>query len=191
MTLSDSVSIRRIDARWRPLEGAGLDHVTLSIDAERIVARGVVIGERAGVRYGVYYRVDLDPLWRVREVALGAADGRGLHLLSDGQGHWTTGQGAPLPQFDGCFDVDLSATPFTNTPPIRRNAWKTGERAHLRMVYVPFDSFEPVADGQIYTCLEPGRRFLYEAADGSFRSELTIDEDGLVVDYPSLFAREP
>ena len=62
-------------------------------------------------------------------------------------------------------------------------------KSQLRMVYVPFDTFEPIVDGQTYTCIEPGRRFLYEAADRSFSAELSIDGDGLVTDYPSLFER--
>ncbi len=50
-------------------------------------------------------------------------------------------------------------------------------------------SFEPEVDGQRYTCIEPGRLFLYEAIDRSFQAHLTVDEDGLVVDYPTLFTR--
>jgi hypothetical protein len=59
----------------------------------------------------------------------------------------------------------------------------------FRMVYIPFDTFRPTVDGQIYTCLEDGRLYRYEAADRSFTTELTVDEDGLVIDYPTLFHR--
>ena len=31
--------------------------------------------------------------------------------------------------------------------------------------------------------------FRYEAVDGSFAADITVDADGLVVDYPSLFVR--
>ena len=33
------------------------------------------------------------------------------------------------------------------------------------------------------------RLYRYEAADRSFTADLTVDEDGLVIDYPGLFAR--
>lgn len=180
---------RAVTARWRSLEADGLDHVTVEAAVDRIVARGAVIGSRGGVPYGVYYRIDCALDWGVREVAIGAADGRGLHLLTDGRGEWATGNGEPIAALDGCLDVDLAGTPFTNTLPIRRLSWEPGERRELRMAYVPFDSFEPIADGQSYTCLEPARRFLYQAADRSFEAELAVDADGLVTDYPSLFAR--
>ncbi|MFD1704242.1 putative glycolipid-binding domain-containing protein [Methylopila henanensis] len=180
---------RPLTARWRSLEGDGLDHVVVAPEDGRVVFRGAVIGARGGAPYGVYYRIDCDAGWRVRELALGSVDGRGLHLVSDGRGHWANGVGEPLPQFDGCLDVDLAGTPLTNTLPIRRRAWTPGETAELRMVYVPFDSYVPAVDGQIYTCLEPGRRFHYQAADRSFEAVLSIDSDGLVTDYPGLFTR--
>ena len=50
-------------------------------------------------------------------------------------------------------------------------------------------SFTHVAVGRIHSRLEPGRRFLYLAAERSFGAELAVDEDGLLTDCPSLFAR--
>ncbi|MGQ4273485.1 putative glycolipid-binding domain-containing protein [Terrihabitans sp. B22-R8] len=183
------LAARPLTARWRSLDGAGLDHVTITAQGGTIVARGTVIGDRGGTPYGVFYRVDCDADWHVKEVAIGTAGGQGLHLLSDGAGHWSNGVGEHLAHLDGCVDVDLAGTPFTNTLPIRRRDWAAGERAEMRMVYIPFDSFVPVVDAQIYTCLEPGKRFLYEAADRSFSAELAVDGDGLVTDYPTLFSR--
>ena len=184
------IPVRPVTARWLSLDCGGLDHAVIAPEQGRIVVRGSIIGARGGVApYGVYWRLDLDEAWRTRELAIGTTDGRGLHLLSDGAGHWANGTGEPLPEFDGCRDVDLAGTPFTNTLPIRRRPWEEGMRAETPMVYVPFDSFEPVVDRQIYTCLEPGRRFLYEAADRTFSAELVVDSDGLVTDYPGLFSR--
>ena len=89
-----------------------------------------------------------------------------------------------------CIDIDLAGTPFTNTLPIRRlNLTRRSGTAKLRMLYVPFDSFEPTVDGQHYTCLEDGRLYRYQAEDGSFTADLPVDEDGLVLDYPTLFRR--
>lgn len=61
--------------------------------------------------------------------------------------------------------------------------------AKLKMLYVPFDSFEPTVDGQHYTCLEDGKLYRYQAEDRSFTADLPVDEDGLVIDYPTLFQR--
>lgn len=176
--------------RWRPLEGEGLEHLTIRPTAGGIRAEGVVIGSRDAQPYGVRYRIDCDDAWRVRSFAIENTAGLRLELLSDGEGHWQHPSGMPAAAFDGCIDIDLSGTPFTNTLPIRRLVLKPGDgTARLTILYVPFDTFEPFVDGQRYTCLIPGRRYLYEADDGTFRAELPVDEDGLVTDYPTLCER--
>ncbi|HXV30041.1 MAG TPA: putative glycolipid-binding domain-containing protein, partial [Sinorhizobium sp.] len=180
--------------RWRPLEGEGLEHLTIrAIDASNgavIRAESVLIGERGGAAYGVRYRIDCDGGWRVMSLSLDTTDGRGLHLLSDGAGYWRMADGTALPRFDGLIDIDLAGTPFTNTLPIRRlDLTRRSGTAKLKMLYVPFDSFEPTIDGQHYTCLEDGKLYHYEAEDRSFSADLPVDEDGLVIDYPTLFQR--
>ena len=64
-----------------------------------------------------------------------------------------------------------------------------GRPAAFQMLYVYFDRLVPVTDGQRYTCLEPGRRFLFEATDGGFTSEIEFDDYGLVQNYPGLYQR--
>jgi uncharacterized protein len=175
--------------RWRPVGFDGLEHLTLRAGPLGVTASGVVIGERDGRSFGVSYQIECDAAWRVRVLDLRMTDGRALSLRSDGDGHWRSGAGEKLPEFDGCIDIDLASTPFTNTLPIRRLALPAGGRAELSMVYVPFDDLFPVVDRQIYTAVKPGAHYLYEAADGSFAAELEVDTDGLVTDYPTLFLR--
>ena len=90
---------------------------------------------------------------------------------------------------DGCIDVDFTFTCFTNTLPVRRTGYETGQARSFQMLYVYSDSLVPLSDGQRYTCIEPGRRFLFEAADGSFTSEIEFDDYGLVQNYPGLYQR--
>ena len=180
--------------RWRPLEGEGLEHLTLTqtetADGAVIRAVSVLIGNRGGASYGVRYRIDCDETWLVRKLMVDTTDGRSLHLRSDHPGQWATARGAALPEFDGCIDIDLAGTPFTNTLPIRRlNLTRASGTVKLKMLYVPFDSFEPTVDGQHYTCIEDGKLYRYQAEDRSFTADLPVDEDGLVIDYPTLFQR--
>ena len=178
--------------RWRPAHGDGLEQLEFGPEEGELVARGVVIGEREGRGFGADYTIVCDAAFRVRELQLGATGGAALFLRSDGAGSWWNHDDRPLPEFDGCIDVDLAGSPFTNTLPIRRIDWvaQPAGRAEITTLYVPFDSFAPTTDGQIYTRLDD-RRFRYEAADGTFSAEITVDEDGLVTDYPGLFARTP
>lgn len=155
--------------RWRALVGEGLEHLTIEPFLDRIEARAVVLGETEGVAYGARYRVVCDTAWQVMEFTIEMTDGRMLALCSPQPGHWTDAQGSALPGFDGCVDIDLSASPFTNTLPIRRLALSPADGAtELEMLFVRFNTLSAIRDPQRYTCLESSRRYWYEAADGSF-----------------------
>jgi hypothetical protein len=168
----------------------GVEHLTIALRGDDIVATSVSIGEREGVAYGATYTLVCDSRWRVRQLDLSMTDGRSLSLTSDGEGHWTGEDGVGIPTFDGCIDIDLSGSPLTNTLPIRRLDIQPRDGVvPLEMLYVPFDTLEPLRDGQRYCCLETGRRFRYEAADGSFDADIVVDPEGLVLDYPPLFTR--
>lgn len=183
---------RRRMLRWQPAEGEGLEHFEFGPEEGELVARGVVIGTRGGRPYGADYTIVCDPGFAVRELHLGTTGGSALYLRSDGAGAWINHDDQPLPEFDGCIDVDLAGSPFTNTLPVRRIDWdaQPGGRAEITTLYVPFDSFAPTVDRQIYTRLDE-HRFRYEAADGSFSAEIDFDEDGFVTNYPDLFRRQP
>ncbi len=181
---------RPLSARWRPVGAEGLEHLDLRLDDDAIIADSVVIGNRGGIPYGLRYRLVCGVDWVTRSLDITATDGRSLHLRSDGEGEWTDGEGFPIAHLDGCIDVDLAGSPFTNTLPIRRAGLVGGgAAAEFRMAYIPFDTFKPAVDGQLYRCLEQDRLYRYEATDRSFSADLTVDEDGLVTDYPGLFTR--
>ena len=175
--------------RWKALDWQGWEHLDLDESAAGVIARGALIGEREGTRYGALYEVALTPDWIFRSIAIRRTDGRILTLRTHG-GTWIDGGGRRLPQLDGCIDIDLSGSPFTNTLPVRRVAWETGVPQHLTMAWIPLDTFEPFPDRQIYTRLDDGR-FRYQSADGSFERVIDVDADGLVRLYPGLFEAVP
>ncbi|PZM07649.1 putative glycolipid-binding domain-containing protein [Rhizobium tubonense] len=187
-------SLRQTNARWRPFDGEGLEHLTIrpvETSAGAIIrAGGTIIGDRGGTPYGVSYRIDCSPHWEVLFFSVETTDGRTVALWSDGNGHWRHADGRPLPDFDGCIDIDLAGTPFTNSLPIRRLDLTPGSAAaKLNMLYIPFDTFEPTRDAQRYSCLKQDALYRYEAEERSFTADLPVDEDGLVLDYPGLFQR--
>jgi hypothetical protein len=126
------------EVMWAPWEGPGLEHLRLVTSDGGVVANGLVIGLEAGRPFRITYEIRCDERWRVREVRAAAPDSRRpvLELLADGEGHWQRRGGEPLPELDGCIDVDISATPFTNTLPIRRLGLEPGESEELVVTYV-------------------------------------------------------
>ncbi|KTG11654.1 hypothetical protein AUR64_00230 [Haloprofundus marisrubri] len=179
------------DVLWEPDDGVGLEH--LRYDLEPLSAESVVLGATDDERYRIRYALDCDADGRVRSVSVDSFDSeKRLRLSADGEGRWDD-DGAPIPELDGCLDVDISATPFTNALPIRRLNLATGESATLSMVYVSVPSLTVSAVRQRYTCLDPadadGGRFRYESLTSGFSAEIPVDSAGVVRDYPSLFRR--
>src|SRR5215212_11344492 len=180
---------------WVPWEGPGLEHLRLVTSDRGVVANGLVIGLEAGRPFRIGYEIRCDGLGRVREVRVATPDlGRPvLELFADGEGHWKWRSGEPLPELDGCIDVDISATPFTNTLPLRRLGLKPGESQELAVAYISVPELLIGPERQRYGCLEAqeedGGLSRFEALPSGFTVELPVDADGLVIDYPGLFRR--
>ncbi len=178
---------------WRYGGAVGLEHLWLEIDAG-VHADGVVIGEFDKTAVRIRYRLQCDGDWRVRELAIETLDreGRKVQLRADGAGNWIDEHGRPLTQFATCLDVDIMVTPFTNTLPIRRLQLRPSDSREIEVVYVAVPSLELTRARQRYTCLErntAGGRYQYESLATGFRADLTVDANGLVLDYPGLFSR--
>ena len=94
--------------------------------------------------------------------------------------------GDPYVDANNISDIDISLTPFTNTLPINRLQLKDGEQQIIEVIY--FDIFDrkikPVK--QVYTRLT-STQYVYENYDKTFKANILIDEQGLVIDYPELF----
>lgn len=180
--------------RWCDWDNQGLEHCVLRQDAAGLSLEGVVAGTREG-RYGACYAVQTDGHFRTREVRLHYIGGPALHVRADGRGHWRDAMNdAPIPELDGCLDVDIGATPATNTLPIKRLDLQEGESRNVLAAYVPLPgqidgAFLPCRAEQRYTCLVAARRYRYEGLFRGFAAELDIDANGLVIDYPQTFRR--
>jgi hypothetical protein len=191
-------SVRRFNVErevmWVPWEEPGLEHLRLLTSDGGVVANGLVIGLEGGRPFRIGYEVRCDRRWRVREVRVAAPDSGPpvLELLADGEGRWRRRGGEPVPELDGCIDIDISATPFTNTQPIRRLGLKPGETADVGVAYLRVPELLVGPERQRYGCLEAqadGGLFRFEALPSGFTAELPVDADGLVLDYPGLFRR--
>lgn len=180
---------------WSSAEGPGLEHLRLRLDPLENVAHGLLMGVEGGAPYRLAYKIKWGADWRTRKVTLEVHDGRGMRermLKSDGRGNWKDETGDPLPELEGCIDVDISASPFTNTLAVRRLDLKPGQSAEIKAAYVALPGLAVRADAQRYSCKArsaQGQTVLYEGLATGFKAELPLDADGLVLDYPGLFRR--
>lgn len=178
---------------WSSCDDPGLEHLNLKRDGENVIAESVILRVQDGSPFRLSYRIGIDSEWRVREVEVSLQSGseRQIKLQSDGAGNWTdAASGKDLPEFTGCFEIDISATPFTNTLPIKRLTPESGEAVDISVVYFLVPEMIIERSEQRYSHLEKDLfRFEEKGLFDGFSADLRIDEDGLVIDYPNLFRR--
>jgi hypothetical protein len=157
------------------------------------------------VPYECRYELDTDDRWfstRFDAVAEGGGWMRKLHMerVAGGWRVTTSEQGdlaaagqpnAPTPgaeepdRLTDAYDIDLYASPLTNTLPLRRLGLIDGT-VEIVAAWILLPSLAVIVNAQTYTVLEPGR---VRYASGSFTADLELDENGYVVRYPGLATR--
>ncbi len=185
---------RRRTICWTPLwntdrEGIGLEHLLLS---DRVADSIVLAFDEEHGPFRLTYRLTWDESWRLRDADMVVATDhshKSLSLRTNGRGQWRDGNGRAFDELDGCMDIDIWPTPFTNSFPIHREPVAVGERRLFRMAWVSAPDLTVHPQPQAYTRLSDSS-YLFENLDGSgFTAQLPVDEDGIVLDYPNLFRR--
>ena len=135
----------------------------------------------------------------------GAGWSRRLVLRRDGAGAWTVdaetegdlelpAAGGDAAVLAGALDCDLGLSPVTNLMPIMRHNLLSPEllategQVELTMAWVSVPDLTVEPDGQRYTSAGQNR-VRYDALDGGFSAVITMDDDGLVADYPGVARR--
>ena len=181
------------DVTWISLDETRFEHLRLRQAGAGIEADGLMVRHGDGTAGRFRYRIEGDGAWRLRKVLVSGEDAApAVSLLSDGDGRWRDGSGRALPELDGCHDVDIQASPFTNTLAIRRLRLAPGQAAEICVAFVTVPELEVRVFRQRYTRLlgdAQGSVYLYESLESDFRSELPVDGDGLLLEYPGYFRR--
>jgi len=171
----------------RPHEG--LEHLLVS---DRNADGLVLAFDEEGRAFRLSYRLAWDESWCLREADLAVTSTAGDHALqlrADGQGCWKDGAGRALRTLQGCLDIDIWPSPFTNTFPIRRQPMTVGERREIRTAWIRAPELQVQAQSQAYTRLDADR-YRFEMLDGSgFSAVIDVDHEGVVLEYEGLFRR--
>lgn len=179
---------------WTPWDIPGNEHLRLHIGESGDIqadSQVVMVSDNRVLRLS--YRIELDAGWRVRSVRIASEqpDGSalGLALQADGTGNWTDGGGMPMYELNDCIDIDIQATPFTNTLPIRRLHLTQGQPEQIKVAYISVPSLDVSLMDQRYTGIGDGM-VRYESVRSGFIADLDVDADGIVVTYPGYFRRD-
>lgn len=175
---------------WTRLDVPGAEHFFLSRTASGWQLAGTVVLVEQDSPALLRYAVTCDLGWCTRAVEVehvGASERRLLRLKADGLGRWWR-EGEEMHAVAGCVDVDLSFTPASNVLPIRRLGLGVGAHADLIAAWVRLPELEPAPLRQTYSRLA-SHRYRYASGDGAFSTTLTVDDAGVVKEYPGLWSR--
>ena len=166
---------------WQGLTAPSMERFIASVSDNGFELKGLILQTHEDTPYLVRYAIRVDQSWRTRDVQVELEDGgrRILSVSADGAGHWSREDGR-LNDLDGCLDVDLEWSPSTNTLPIRRLALAIAESRAVTAAWIRFPSLEVERLDQSYERLDQHR---YRYRSGRFTADLTVGDDGLVLQY--------
>lgn len=179
---------------WNNEEQYGCEYLKIvETDNNTLKAEGTVIfvEEEVPAVHEVEYSVELEKNWITRKVSILVDKQTSLELFSDGEGNWFNTKGDLLEFLKGAIDIDISATPFSNSLPVNRVDWVVNQIEHFEMVYISVPSLELIKVRQTYKYIGNNadlRYFNYRCND--YETIITVDSDGLVMDYPNVFSRK-
>ncbi len=182
-------------AAWRHLDArVGFEVLFLRGDASGYRFEGHSTAVEDGEAWGIRYALIVDADWVTRSTYIAGRSALGVHevrLEGDGTGRWRVDD-EPAPQLDGCLEVDLEASAFTNALPVHRLGLGVGRRADAPAAYVRAVDLRVERLEQSYLRLpDIGDHSHYDYASPAFnfRAELVYDQFGLVLDYPGIAVR--
>jgi hypothetical protein len=195
-----SLGITRIWLKDAPF---GTELVEVTISSTTLSASGVAIGSDP-CAYHLEYELSTADDFVTRRLAVrarGLGWRRALVLERSAAGDWsctTESDGnldRPAPGGDtalvaGALDCDLGLSPLTNTMPVLRHRLHASDGPlDMLMAWVAVPELTVSPSPQRYTFVRSERGMAivrFESLDSDFRSEITFDEHGLVLDYPGI-----
>lgn len=189
-------SSERAGSTWVSLDGGRIEHVRVSTNAAGFSAKGRIAQREEHGLSRFQYRIEGDASWRLRRAVVHEIEDpdRRLELITDGRGRWWDPSGASMPDLAGCLDLDIEASPFTNTLAIRRLDLAPGESREICAAFVGIPDLDASRFMQRYSRI-PDRTdpdlYRYEGLDSAFTVELPVDSNGMLMAYPRAFVRLP
>jgi uncharacterized protein len=175
---------------WTGIEYHSLENCILTITDKGSAINSSIIGVYANQLYRVAYRIGTNQYWETTSLEITSQLNNTVETIDfrkEGKESWYV-NGRPDEKFNGCIDVDISLTPFTNALPINRLKLSEKESAQIKVLYVDVLGRKMMPVQQKYTKLSQ-TGYKYENIPNDFEAVLTVDDLGLIVQYPGLFTR--
>jgi len=174
---------------WKGLLYHSLEYFNLIENEENYVATSKIIGSFDHTAYFVHYQVTIDKNWLVQKFTVEyEINGKKSNVTGLKNGNTWNINDINRPEFSDFKYIDISLTPFTNTLPINNLKLSKGQSSEINVIYINIleDKIKPVK--QQYTKIDRSE-YLYENIPKDFEARISIDDSGLVTNYPGLFKK--
>jgi uncharacterized protein len=179
---------------WQGAHIPRMEGVRVVLGDRRMRATGAVVSTSDGGEpaYSATYSVSTGEAGEASRVSVRAvsADGeRQVTLNRSEEGIWLVdhGKGSERTDFDGAFDVDVDGCVLFNALPVRRLGLHRQAGEHeLPVAWVSLPDLSVRLVRQCYTSSDSG---VITFRQNDFSADLTVDDHGLVLDYPGLARR--
>lgn len=175
---------------WTGREYYSLENCLINTTDAGVEITSAIVGLYQGKLYRVEYRIETNANWETRIVEINCQHNNNRQLINlhrEGKSGWLL-DGKKSPAFDGCEDVDIPLTPFTNSLPINRLRIGVGSEQIIPVIYIDVLAGEVKPVQQKYIRISENE-YHYENIPNDFEADIVVDESGFVVDYPELFVR--
>lgn len=172
---------------WKGICLDTLESCTVTRENKKITVNGVIAGLENSMPVNVHYQIKLDEVFEIESLLLTSYHDKVFEIkMIRKNNKWFDGYGKLLQQFDDCNDIDIALTPFTNTIPINRLHLNPGESYKIDVIYIDPVKKSVSRNQQRYTHIE-SNKYRYENLDSDFVSDLVVDRDGFVINYPGIW----
>jgi len=175
---------------WRWLQSTGLERFQLLRAADQWILQGTVLTLTEQDPAEARYEITCDNLWHTRSAHISVQDKEGERALRIRRENGRWYENDHLNEgVDGCIDIDLGWSPSTNTLTIRRLQLAVGESSGLvTAAWVRFPDLKLQPLPQEYLRLS-AREYRYSSSGGAFTAEISVDDEGLVINYEGFWQR--
>lgn len=165
------------------------EFTTIKSDSS-IIVDGHITGEGFGKLFQVSYKLTIDLKWQIEafHIELLSDSSFTLSFQKNKNNQWVNEKCEILSNFNECTDIDISLTPFTNTLPINRLNLPEGSSKEINVIYIDLPTTQCKPVKQRYTNLGNGF-YKYENLVSGFTSNIEVDENGFVLNYPGIWQR--
>lgn len=179
---------------WSGPASSRLEAVRVVLAARGMRATGSIVSAADGDEpaFSASYTLFTDEagvISRLTVRATTAGGERHVTTTRSEEGIWLVenGDGAARGSFDGALDIDVAGSPLFNALPIRRlGLHREPGDAEIAVVYLDVPSLEVHVERQHYATVRVGDTSVVRFSSEGFEAELTVDSQGLVLDYPGI-----